>query len=512
VPKGYTTSSCPLKGRVFGHVAKGKQATALLDIPSERLVQAALRTVPAWPDRRLLSPISSSQPLEWCTATVDQFMAHYQRLRMPLVALIPGVLVAEAGKSSTTFDPFSVIPIFAGRRLREGHLHWLVAPWVALGMLVIVITAAEGTLGSLPDMHWVSDVGSVFSRSAPYSAPRFPLFRDLPDLMLFLLIVLGFVMLHRQWRNIAGCVPRLLEEGTLRRSSTPKRNAITTALRLNAVIGDPGDQESFERIQRHFSRTGWRVKVAMLIVVLGGGLGLAVLLRLALDQYGFQTWIPSSLTGAARQDWLAEARRSWWASSAHLPGYLLFGLFAWLGMSIIVAYNLMGIVTVAFAVAVYQVIEPSAEWFNKDGVYGWQPVAEVYQSVYKTVALFCAIISILVALLGSKTPLAVIAFAALILLPIPVYVYVPLQVFLSLEKKAKELRLRELTDMLRHVDHADLASRQAFIAEFAYLRDARIRPMSLSRLQISGFTSAILIPIGLTLLQIYLPLGLGRPG
>ena len=420
--------------------------------------------------------------------------------------------MAQDVESSIKFDPFSVIPIFPAERLREGRPHWLVAPWLALGLVVIVTTAIEGTLGSMSDVRWVDDVGSVFSQSAMYSPPRFPLFRDLPDLLLFLLIVVGFVMLHRQWKNIKGCVPRLLRENTLKKSSAPKHNMITAVLRLNTVIGDPGDQESFDRIQRHFGQVPRRVKVAMLIIVLGGGLGLAILLRIALDQNGFQLWVPSALSATAKQQWLAEARRSWWASSAHLPGYLLFGLFAWLGMSIIVAYNLMGIVTVYFAVAVYQVIEPSAEWFNKDGAFGWQPVADVYQSVYKTVALFCLIISTLVALLGSKTPLAVIAFAALILLPIPVYVYIPLQVFLRLERDAKNLRLTELSDMLLHVDRADLARRQAFIAEFAYLRQARIRPMSLSRLQVSGFTSAILIPIGLTLLQIYLPLGLGRSG
>jgi hypothetical protein len=420
--------------------------------------------------------------------------------------------VAQDAEPSTTFDPFSVIPIFVGGRLREGRTRWLLLPWLVLGLIVIVTTAAEGTLGTWSDIHWPSDVHMVFSQSAPYTAPRFPLLRDLPDLLLFLLIVVGFVKLHRQWESIANCVPDLLEEKTLTPSSEPKHSAITAALRLDKVIGDPGDRGSFDRIQLRFSRVHPLVKVTMLVVVLGGGLGLAILLRIALDQNVFQVWVPSGLSTTAKQQWLAEAQRSWWASSAHLPGYLLYSLFAWLGMSIIVAYNLMGIITVIFAVAVYQVIEPRAEWLNKDGTFGWQPVSDVYRSVYYTVGLFCAIISILIALLGTKTPISVIALAVLFLLPIPVYVYIPLQVFRRLESIAKEKRLRELSDMLEHVDQTDLARRQAFVAEFARCREARIRPMSLSRLQASGFTSLILIPVGLTLLQIYLPLGLGRPG
>lgn len=420
--------------------------------------------------------------------------------------------MAHDAEPSTSFDPFSVIPIFPGKRLREGQTHWRLLPWLVLGLIVIVTTAAEGTLGAWSDVHWTSDVHMVFSRSAPYTAPRFPLLRDLPDLLLFLLIMLGYVMLRRQWDNIKACVPDLIKAETLAPRSDPKRNAITTALRLNKVIGNPGDRGSFDRVQLRFSRVHPLVKVTMLILVLGGGLGLAILLRIALDQNVFQVWVPSGLSTTAKQHWLTEARRSWWASSDHLAGYLLFSLFTWLGMSMIVAYNLMGIITVIFAVAVYQVIEPRAEWLNKDGAFGWQPVSAVYRSVYGTIALFGAVISILIALLGSKTPISVIALAALFLLPIPVYVYIPWRVFRRLEDSVKELRLTALSIMLEQVDQTDLARRLAFVNEFARCREARIRPMSLSRLQVSGFTSVILIPIGLTLLQIYLPLGLGRSG
>jgi hypothetical protein len=318
--------------------------------------------------------------------------------------------------------------------------------------------------------------------------------------------VLGLFWRRRLWRRIADCVPELQRVGTLKPAEKPDRTALTALLRLDKITGYPGDRGAFDRVQRRFGDVPRQVKVALLVIVFGGGLVLAILLRNAIDQYVFQVWVPGKLSPAAQQQWLAEVRRNWWASSEHLPGYLLYGLLAWLGMSLIVAYFLMGIIAVIYAVATYQVIEPSAEWFNKDGAYGWQPAADVYRSVYATVALYCAIISILIILLGANTPIAVIALAALLVLPVPVFVYIPWHFFCRLEAAAKKRRVYELSCMLEDLPEADLAGRQAFVAEFARCREVRIRPMLLTRLQVSGVTSVILLPIALTLVQVYLPL------
>src|SRR5262249_6711817 len=154
-------------------------------------------------------------------------------------------------------------------------------------------------------------------------------------------------------------------------------------------------------------------KALLVVIVLGGGLVLTILLRNALDQNVLRVFVPTGLSPDAQEQWLTEARQNWWAGSAHPAGYTLYSLITWLGMSLIVAYNLMGIITVCVAIIVYLVTDPKADWLNKDGQYGWLPVAQVYRTVYWTIALFCAVISILVALLGSKTPIAVIGLAAL---------------------------------------------------------------------------------------------------
>lgn len=416
-----------------------------------------------------------------------------------------------AGRTST-FDPFAIIPIFVGKKVRDGHSVWLVVPWLIIGLIVIAATAIEGTLGTLSDVRWASDLHAVFSRSVPVTPPRVPLLRDLPDLALFLLIMIGFVLLHRQWQLISECLPRLRKSNTLTPRDRPRRNWLTFVFGLDPVIGEPGDPGAFDRMECRLGQVRTRTKLVMVGIVLGGGLVLAILLHNALDQNALRVFVPTRLSPGEREHWLTEARLNWWAGSPHPAGYILYGLITWLGMSLIVAYNLMGIITVCVAIIVYPVIEAKADWLNKDGRYGWMPVAQVYRSVYWTIALFCAVISILVALLGGKTPLAVIGLAALYALLIPVYTVIPWMVFRGVEKQAREHRLNELTEMLQGVDRANLERRLAFVAEFARCRDARIRPMSLGRLQLSWFMSVILVPVVLTVLQILLPLGLGRLG
>jgi hypothetical protein len=420
-------------------------------------------------------------------------------------------MMGFAGRTSA-FDPFAIIPIFVGKKTRDGHSRRLAVPWLIVGLIVIVATAIEGTLGKLSDVRWASDVHAVFSRSVPVTPPRVPLLRDLPDLALFLLIMIGYVLLHRQWQLISECLPRLRESNTLTPSDQPRRNWLTSVFGLDSVIGDPGDRGALDRLEDRLGQVRPRTKLVTVGIVLGGGLVLAILLRSALDQNALRVFVPTRLSPDEREHWLAEARRNWWAGSVHPAGYILYGMITWLGMSLIIAYNLMGIITVCVAIIIYLVIDPKTDWLNKDGRYGWMPVAQVYRSVYWTIALFCVVISILVALLGTKTPLAVIGLVALYALLIPVYTVIPWMFFRDVEKQTREHRLNELTKMLVRVPPTNLERRLAFVAEFARCRDARIRPMSLGRLQFSWFMSVILVPVVLTILQILLPLGLGRLG
>jgi hypothetical protein len=407
------------------------------------------------------------------------------------------------------FDPFYLIPLF-GRDAKDRSIVSLLLPMIVIGAAVLVAATVEGTLGTLSDVSWFTDLQYVFGRSVPYTPPHIPLLRDGPDIALFALIAAGLLLLHRQWKYIGACAPQLRKEGTIVPGERPRTNGLTRALGLNRLIGTSGDYRGFDELERKLLLVGNRFRSFLVAFIVLGGLVLALLLREALDENALRVFVPTDLTPAEQQQWLAQARESWWAGSAHPIGYVLYGLIAWFGMSLIVGYNVMGIITVYVAIAIFLVSKPTADWYNRDGRFGWFAMTLVYRTVYWTIVLFGAVMSVLVALLGSRTPIAVIGLAAMYLLLIPVYTFLPWLVFRRVEADIRASRIRELNDALDGIDKNDLGRTQAFVAEFDRCRNAKIRPMSIGRLRLSGFASVVALPIGLTLLQTLLPLGLGR--
>jgi hypothetical protein len=73
----------------------------------------------------------------------------------------------------------------------------------------------------------------------------------------------------------------------------------------------------------------------------------------------------------------------------------------------------------------------------------------------------------------------------------------------------KKKRHEELSTAVQNIDDHDLVKRQLFVTEFTYCRHARIRPMRLRSASAGAFTTIVLLPILLTLLQIYAQIGLG---
>lgn len=423
----------------------------------------------------------------------------------------PAADPAEATRVRRAFDPFDLVPLFP-RRADGTHVGtgYLLAPLILIGLITVVVATLDGTLGTLDDIRWFSDLRHVFSGEVPYTPPDIPLLRDGPDLALFVLIGVGLLLMHRQWTYIGRCVPALRAAGTIVPRRRPRANGLTRLFGFDRLIGHNPDYAAFDQLELRLLRVGRRLRAFLLVFIIVGGLVLATLLRDALDENALKVFIPTDLSPAEQELWLAQARESWPAGPSHPVGYVLYGLIAWFGMSLIVAYNVMGLITVYVAIAVFLVSEPTADWFNRDGRFGWYPMTLVYRTVYWTIVLFGAVMSVLVALLGSKTPIAVIGLAAMYLLLIPVYTFLPWLVFRRVEADIRAHRIVELTSLLESVDKTDLGQTQAFVAEFDRCRRARIRPMSIGGLRFSGFASVVALPIGLTLLQILLPLGFGR--
>ncbi len=364
-------------------------------------------------------------------------------------------LPTDEAEDAVGFDPFNFIPVFS-TRVRRAYSGWLVLPGVVVGLIVIAATAIEGTLGSRDDFQLVHDVRYVFGAKVGNTDPDFPLARDFPSVFLFLIVTAGVVLLHRQWQYISRGLTTLRETNVVTARKQPISNWISRAMGLDRLIGECDDYQGLDCLDRRLGAVKARTKGLLSGVVLVAGFVLATLAGNGLNRGIFRVLAPTGVSATERQEWLAQARESWWAGPEHPMGLLLFALITWFAMSLILACNVVGLATVYLAVALYFVAEPGADWYNRDGRYGWMPVARIYRTVYFCLVLLGAGISFVVILLGPQMALSVAGLIALYVLLIPVYTVIPWLVFHKVEQQARERRIKELHESMDGIDRHDL--------------------------------------------------------
>ena len=408
------------------------------------------------------------------------------------------------------FDPFNLIPMFPVR-VRDLRSGWLVLPGFVVALLVVAATAAEGTLGSHRDFQLVQDVQYVFSGAVRHTDANFPLVRDVSNIFLFLVIAAGVVLLHRQWQYISVGLPTLRETKVITPRRQPKSNLISRrVMRLDRLIGECGDFQALDRLDQRMGQVKPRTKKRLSVGVLVAGLILALLALNGLNRGSFRAFAPTDVSVAERQQWLAQAREGWWAGPDHPMGFVLFALILWFAVCLVLTCNVVGLATVYMGIALYFVAELGADWYNRDGRYGWTPVARICRTVYFCLILLGAGLSFVVVLLGPKIAFSVAGLIGLYVLLIPVYTVVPWLVFRKVEQRARQQRLEKLKLTMAGIDENDLGRVQSFVAEFARCRNARIDPMRLRTVPLGAIASVVLLPITLTALQIYAQVGLGR--
>jgi hypothetical protein len=407
----------------------------------------------------------------------------------------------------TRFDPFTFIPLFPGR-LRRMHTGWIVLAGLGVFLLVVLATFAEDTLGGPSDLrHYPKDVQYAFSDSVPRTEPSFPLARDVTSCMCLALIVAGFALLHRHWYFISIGLTELRESDTIVPRRRPKSNAVSRLLGVDRLLRDREEHTALDHLNARFGDVSPRTKALLSGSVLLASLTFAVLLADNLSQNIFRVLAPTDATPAERNAWVALAKQNWWAGPDHPIGLALYTALAFVAIVLIFTFNVVGVITVYFTVALYFAAEPGADWYNRDGRYGWTPVARVYRTVYWALVLLGTGIATLIAVLGSKVPVSVFALILLYAILAPVYTLVPWFVFRNVEQTAKARRRAELSLMADDVDNADLDRVQLLAAEFARCNEARIRPMRLRKASFGAYATVVLLPIILTFLQIFAPFG-----
>jgi hypothetical protein len=409
------------------------------------------------------------------------------------------------------FDPFTVIPAFP-LRLREARSRWLLLPGAVIGLLLVVATTLEGTLGTRDDVHLVRDVRYVFSGTVPYTKPTFPLVRDVTSIFLFLVVAVGVVLMHKQWQYIAAALPAMRRSGVITPRRQPLSNTLSRLLRLDALLGDCPDYQALDRLEQRMGSIRTRTKALLSGGVLVIGFVMATLAGNGISRVNHEVLAPTGGTAAQRQQWLEQARASWWAGPDHPMGLVLFALVTWFAMALILTCQTVGAVAVYMAAALYCVADLGVDWYNHDGRFGWMPVARIARTVYLCLILLGAGISFVVAVLGSQIVFSLVGLVMLYLLFIPVFTVVPWSIFNRVERQARSRRVAELAHAGTRIQADDLARVRSLVEEFARCRAARINPMRLRAVPSGVFVSVVLLPIVLTALQIYAQVGLGRRG
>jgi hypothetical protein len=406
------------------------------------------------------------------------------------------------------FDPFNIMPVFPGK-LKDAGTGWIVTAGLAVLLVTVVVTVIDGSFGTASDFRFVTDLRYLFSGSVPRTEPRFPLLRDASSVLFFALVVAGFVLLHRLWRDIGSGLRELRDTQMLVPRRRPRSNAVSRLLGLDWMLRGCADYEALDRLEDRLGNVSPRTKALLTIFVAIASFAFATVLGNSLSQNLFRVLAPTDATPEEQEHWLTLAKQNWWAGPNHPAGLVIYSAMAILAVTLIIVINVVGITAVYVVVALYFVAEPRADWYNRDGRYGWTPVARVFRSAYWALALFGMGIAMLVMVLGPNVSISVVSLIVLYLLLVPVYTLVPWLVFRTVEGAVKKRRHEELSTAVKDIDEHDLAKRQLYVTEFTYCRHARIRPMRLRTASAGAFTTVVLLPILLTLLQIYAQIGLG---
>jgi hypothetical protein len=226
-----------------------------------------------------------------------------------------------------------------------GHNSWksrrLLLLLPLLFILAITASLLEGTLGTPEEFTPIADFERVFRIGDPApSPPRFPFARDYPSWLLASVIVLTCVLVHRQWKLMQECLPKLVRNGVL----IPKPEAAWSPLQRHLGM----DRLLDGHIDLRASTTPfgifvtalnlrWFGFVARVNVLLFAVAALIVgLVILNIQHNGlFEVLAPTGQDLVARTDWLILTYESWWASTKHPFGISVYAAAATLAVFVV---------------------------------------------------------------------------------------------------------------------------------------------------------------------------------
>ena len=410
-------------------------------------------------------------------------------------------------------DVYQLLP---GLRNRSTLWVWL----VGLGIVgtVAVVTAVEHTAGSVADLRQIAhDIARGTSRlttDEPSAAVSqdFPLLRDIASWVFAATIIGGCGVLRALLSRLSVAFSDLVRLGAVKPATTLRLSRVSRFLLIDRKVRNLAAADALPAFIGRVNRLMYLWRVPVLLTVLGAAWLLAKGLITA-EQHGLYLIVaPEDLSPAEQRAWAAQAYHNWWAGDQHPAGHYLYYALAMLAMALIITFNVVGIIAVYVCYGTYCLGETGADWANRDGRWGWRSVAQVYAWTYWALALQGIALSAVVLLVKlydlSVRWEYVVAMLWMVLqypIMIPLYVVLPWFVFNKIQRSAQQQRIEHLDRLMRDIDPVkDIDQVGPVVAEVDRCWAATIRPMAMRPGQWSPFAAAVLLPLVLTVSQIWL--------
>lgn len=413
--------------------------------------------------------------------------------------------------SLPAIDPFACVSFMIGIGRINSWRITLLAPLI--GGLILLACIVEDTVGELSDVQLLLDLARVFGVDVQeYSEPSFPLARDVASWFFFFVVCTTCTLLHRQWQLMRECIPGVIRSGAVRELSSPKCRPIHRILLLPRLLRHEHSSGPLtaliKSVNQGIIKAGKLSWLTGFIAVL-----LTVYVIVKENQNGlFRVVAPpmSSVTG--HQMWLRDAYSSWWASTEHPFGLIVYGVMISVGLFAVLAQNIIGAFCVYIILCFPAVAELDGDWLNRDGCFGWTPIARVFRTTVWATGLHGLTISVILITLGIEDFPWVLGLATAWIIIAPLYLIVPRLMFGRMQITAQRRRIEAVhTQMsLANISPTDVLASQPFRDEIERINATRMNPLGVRRVELPVFIIGVILPVFLTTAQIFFSVRFGN--
>jgi hypothetical protein len=415
---------------------------------------------------------------------------------------------------ATEFNPFQAIP-FGSLLQRTTPYRFSLFVAAALVGAAVIVSLLEGTFGKWSDFQIVADIKRVLvPATASPSEPTFPFVRDVPTVLLMFTVAATCGLVLKQWQLMKECFPLLAQNGVLTPREEPSLRPFNQHLGLHKVLAKHTAPLPFDGLLDFVNNYMLaRVIHKLQPLVFAAAFVIALLLVLGENREIFRVLSPDLESPQRLNEWLQQTYDSWWASTQHTGGFVLYTLMAAFGTLVILLQNLVGFAALYVIVNLPGVAELKVDWCSTDATFGWQAVARIYRTVRWSLTIHGLALSMLVVILGGR----VLWISLLVLLwvfVLPLYLVAPFWILRRVARDAKQERIsqiRALPGLSQNSDIQSLRLQSWARREIEDVRSAKIRLLSLRRGELPPVVVVVLLPIVLTVIQVLFEIRFGAP-